>query len=285
MARSGGLPMILLLIGTSAVEAQESGSGGYRSFYSVEFTVPRAELLADLERTERGDPRIESEVPHGEWYSPKVRREWGAWGPPARHYPVPAGLERHSAEWKRERAIAVALRFVGYAYQHHHVPDWSPPADWPWIEVQAGRNGKGLDCSNFTSFVYNQGFGLKLNSDVAKQAELRAGEVPSYRREVPLHHVELPSSMEERVRTLRAGDLLFIRGKPGGPITHVVLWVGPIGRSPSGVPLILDSHGQGEKDDEDRPIPAGIHLRPYREKSWYFQESSHALRVFADGRR
>ena len=53
----------------------------------------------------------------------------------------------------RQRVIAVALRFQGYHYQHHHVPDWDPPADWPYKESPLGKQSKGVDCSNFTSFA------------------------------------------------------------------------------------------------------------------------------------
>ena len=95
-------------------------------------------------------------------------------------------------------------------------------------------------------------------------------------------HIELPKSYEETIKTLRTGDLLYIKGSAKGHVTHVVLWVGSIGQSKGDVPLIIDSHGQGVKDDKDEHIPAGIHLRPFREKSWYYHSVSHALRVFRD---
>src|SRR4051812_22998222 len=61
----------------------------YRTPYRVEFTVPRGELVGDVERTERGDPRLEAEVSHEHWYSPATLRRWHGWGPPARSYPPP----------------------------------------------------------------------------------------------------------------------------------------------------------------------------------------------------
>ncbi|WZO98558.1 NlpC/P60 family protein [Isosphaeraceae bacterium EP7] len=253
----------------------------YRSPYRVEFTHRAAEVIGDLERTERGDHRLESEVPFHQWYTPRTLERWHAWGPPAAFYPRPPGVEHWPAERKRERVIAVALRFQGYAYQHHHIPDWSPPEAWPWMPTCAGSNGKGVDCSNLTGFVYNQGFGLRLNSDVHKQSEERSVKGTDGRA-TRLHAVELPSSYDDRLATLRTGDLLFIRGKPGGKISHVVLWVGPIGRSPDGTPLVLDSHGEDVRDSEGQPIPCGVHLRPFRENSWYNRSASHALRVFID---
>lgn len=260
-------------------------SGGDRTFstasgYGVDFQQPAEELIGDLLTTERGDPRLEASVPHHEWYSERVRKAYGSWGPVPRHYPPAPAAEGKSAEWRRERAIAVALRFVGYGYQHHHIPDWEPPEGWPWKETCAGKNGKGVDCSNFTGFVFNQGFGIRMNTEIGRQAERLEAEVGPEGRPHRLERVELPEAYEDRVRTLRTGDLLFIRGKPGGRVTHVVLWVGPIGRSASGAPLILDSHGGGVEDDEGRPIPCGVQLRPFRERSWYGRCASHAHRVF-----
>jgi len=60
-----------------------------------------------------------------------------------------------------------------------------------WKETAVGHNGKGVDCSNFTGFVYNQGFGIRLNTDVRKQSEQdRAEETGG--RAVRLHRVDLP---------------------------------------------------------------------------------------------
>jgi len=246
----------------------------------VEFRGPVEELIGDLLGSERGDPRRQSSIEHREWYSEHVRRRYGAWGPPARAYPVATIAEGKSAEWCRERAIAAALRFEGYGYQHHHVPNWEPPAGWPWKETCAGANGKGFDCSNFTSFVYNQAFGVRMTSDVVRQSERTEALLGAEGRPYRLERIELPEGREARVAALRTGDLLYVRGRPDGPITHVVLWVGEIGRSPSGNPLILDSHGGGVKDDEGRPIPCGVRLRPFREGSWYARCASHAHRAF-----
>ena len=250
----------------------------YRSPYRVEFTVPMDGLVADVERTERGDPRMEADVPFREWYAPRTLQRWRAWGPPARDYPPPPGVEQWPTERKRERVVAIALRFRGYAYQHHHIPDWSPPPSWPWKETCAESNGKGVDCSNFTGFVYNLGFGLRLSTDVHLQAGERFARGPG-ERSTRLQAVDLPSSFEERLKALRTGDLVYIRNR-GGKISHVVIWVGPIGRSPDGLPLVIDSHGEDVRDSTGQPIPCGIHLRPFRENSWYNRSASHASRFF-----
>lgn len=246
--------------------------------YQLRFSYPNQELIGDLLESPRGDPREQASVPHAEWYDHGTRKRWGAWGPTPRRYPPLEGLSSRPVEWKRERVIAVAHRFIGYGYQHHHVPDWNPPTGWPWKETCVGHNGKGVDCSNLTSFVFNQGFGVHLSSDVHRQSQ---GEPP--RNQAighRLHHIALPERFEQRVETLKTGDLVYIRGRVDGPITHVVLWVGSIGRSREGWPLIIDSHGGDVKDDDGRPIPCGVHVRPFREKSWYNRCASHAFRVF-----
>lgn len=271
-----GLPAVVgQEIATPALERE------YRSPYRVEFRWSERELIGDLERTERGDHRIEAEVPFHQWYSARTRERWRAWGPKAREYPPVPGLDEWSVERKRERVVAVALRFQGYAYQHHHIPDWNPPADWPWLSTCAGSNGKGVDCSNLTGFVYNLGFGLRLNTDVLIQAEERSAKGPGVGHVTRVHRVELPTSYEERINALRTGDLLFIRNR-SGKISHVVIWVGPIGRAPGGTPLVIDSHGEDVRDSEGRPIPCGVQLRPFRENSWYNRSASHALRIFRD---
>lgn len=267
------------LPGGHAAQAQETAAT--RARYGVEFTIPPDQLIGDLKRTERGDPRVEGEIPHAQWYSRRTLERWHGWGPPARTYPPLPGLAERSLEWRRERVIAVALRFVGYSYQHHHIPDWDPPPDWPWKQTCAGRNGKGFDCSNFTGFVYNLGFGLRLNGDVHRQAEERFAEGPGPGRRTPIRHIGLPQSYAERRKILRTGDLVFIRSDQGR-ISHVVLWVGSIGRSPDSEPLIIDSHGEGVRDFEGRTIPCGVQLRPFREASWYNRSASHALRIFAE---
>lgn len=251
----------------------------YHSPYSVRFTHPVPELIGDIERGPRGDPRAQAAVPHAEWYSPLVRKRFGAWGPPARHYaPLPA-LEHRPAAWKRERVLATALLFQGYGYQHHHVPEWHPPADWPWKQTCVGHNGKGVDCSNFTAFGYNLAFGYKPSGDVKKQSEELEVPGPGEGRLTRVERIDRPATYAELVKRLRTGDLLYVRNR-SGEVSHVVLWVGPIGHAPDGAPLIIDSHGEDVKDSNGVAIPCGIRLRPFHENSWYYHSASHAHRIF-----
>lgn len=258
---------------------KEEERGRYESPYHLAFTYSREELVGDLLNTERGDPRRESSTPHEHWYSKKTRHKFGAWGPEQRRYIKLPGLDEKPLKWKRERVLAVGSRFIGYEYQHHHVPDWDPPKHWPWKKCCAGHNGRGVDCSNFTTFVYNQGFGIHMSSGIERQSEVKSA-LEGRHEWVRVERIEVPASFEERRKILQTGDLLYIRGRGDGPVTHVITWVGSIGRSPSGVPLVIDSHGGDVRDDDDRLIPCGIHLRPYREDSWYNKCLSHAHRIF-----
>jgi cell wall-associated NlpC family hydrolase len=260
---------------------KEAAEGAYRSPYSLKLTFPRQDLVGDIEEGRRGDLREESSLPFAEWSSLEVRKRYGPWGPPARHYPAPLLLARRSAAWKRERVLAVALRFEGYAYQHHHIPDWDPPADWPWKETAHGRNSKGIDCSNFVSFAYNQALGIKLNSAIHKLAELTEVAGPGGVGTLRLERVTLPGGHAGFGPLLRTGDLLFIRNT-SDEVAHVVLWVGSIGQAPDQLPLILDSTSAAAHDSNGAPIPSGVRLRPFREKSWYHHKASHALRVIAE---
>jgi cell wall-associated NlpC family hydrolase len=254
----------------------------YRSPYRVHFTFSDQELIGDLLKGPRADWKDQSTLPFREWYVPGTRR-LGYWGPPARHYPAPAGLAARKAEWMRERVIATGLRFAGYGYQHHHVPDWEPPADWPADGNAAAPVGKGLDCSNFTAFVYNLALGIKPTGDVQDQAELTAVAGPGPNRTTPVQRIALPQSYADFGRELRVGDLLFIKNRQGA-VSHVVLWVGNVGKSRDGTPLILDSTGEGSTDSEGNKIPAGVNLRPFKQGYWYAASASHALRIVADGK-
>jgi len=255
----------------------------YKSPYSVEFSYPLDDLIGDIISGVRGSVYEESSLPHDRWDSHYVRTKYGAWGPPARHYPLLRGLSEKNIEWKRERVIAVGLRYIGRPYQHHHIPDWTPPEYWPWLKVGEGRNTRGIDCSNFSSFIYNQAFGYRFSSDIkaqAEQLEIRAGEGDETFQAM---EIKRPANYEDFKKELRTGDLLYIKSR--GEVVHVIIWVGKIGRSPDGVPLVLDSTGGNHKDCNGKLIPNGVQLRPFTEDSWYFKGTSHAKRVILGGER
>jgi cell wall-associated NlpC family hydrolase len=181
------------------------------------------------------DSLPESEVPFSEWY---MQRYATNWGPAATTYPevsVPAGCA--SDIWMRARVVQTALKYIGLPYRHHHIPAWDPPAS---LRENEGP-GPGLDCSNFTSWVYNYGLGMRFVSDVDDQA---AG--PS-----------APGRILESGEQLEPGDILFIWDSPRTRVSHAVIYLDP--------EHIIDSVG------------AGVAIRSF--SSWYRSRFSHARRV------
>jgi cell wall-associated NlpC family hydrolase len=152
------------------------------------------------------------------------------WGLHASVFPtvqVPQGCD--PVKWKRLRVVAVAERYIGLPYKHHHIPSWD------------SGDGPGLDCSNFTAWVYNYGLGIKFTSNIKKQAD---GSYAPGRRLGPNEPFE-------------PGDLLFIMTKDHSRVSHVVIFVDG-GR-------IIDSHG------------VGVKIRDF--KGWYKSSFSHARRI------
>ena len=237
--------------------------------------------LADLEvgfnQRPWDDLRLESQVPARDWYSPRVERKLGAWGPLARQYPPAPGLARRPATWMQDRVILVASRWIGYPYQHHHIPDWSPPASWPWLKVAYGRNSKGIDCSNFSSFCFNYALGIKLDTGIRQQARRREVRGPGGRGILAIQTIER-APYRELVAELQPADLLYIRNDKGR-IAHVVLWLGVVGVSPNRVPLVLDATGGNHHDANGARIPIGVHVRPFEANSWYAGDFAHAHRI------
>ena len=254
--------------------------GEYRSPYSLKFKHPIEQLLFDR-HGERGSVGFESSTPEREWYSDEVRRKFGGWGVEPRKFDCPAEVREKPADWKRERIIAGASRFIGYQYQHHHVPDWNPPEHWPWNKCCAGRQGKGVDCSNFSGWNYNWGLGIHLNTAIRTQAQ--QASVKGERGEVHAKVIKRPEGEPEKwydelCKTLQPGDLLYIMDSKRTKVTHVIMWMGECGQSPDGTPLIMDSTGGKIKDSNGHAIPCGIHLRPFSKGSWYHRSFSHAHR-------
>jgi NlpC/P60 family len=270
------LVFTLLLLASSLL-----AQGAYESPYTVKFSFKEEELIGDLLKGPRADWKDYASVPFREWYDAANERRWGYWGPAMRHFDPPTGLAKKSPQWSRERVIATAMRYIGYSYQHHHVPDWEPPPEWPRDLEQKTPVGKGVDCSNFTGFVYNLALGILPSTGIKQQAEMSDAAGPGAGRSVPVRRIELPKSYDDFSKELRTGDLLFVKSNKGN-VSHVVLWVGEIGESPDGMPLILDSTGTGAKDAKGETIPDGVHLRPFKRNVWYFTQASHVLRIIPE---
>jgi hypothetical protein len=221
-------------------------------------------------------------VPYSDWYTEKTKGEWGSWGPHAAQYPAVKDLNKKGEKWMQERLVATAEKFIGYHYQHHHIPDWFPPKNWPWEKVSLGQNSKGVDCSDFCSFVYNYGLGIKLGTDVKQQAGNETIPGPGGNGTIKITVIPKPGNYRDLVKTLETGDLLYIKRSANdlpSNISHVIMWLGPVGSSPDGSPLIIDCHDQDVLDMNGMKIPHGVQIRPFSEDSWYFKAFDHAHRI------
>ena len=182
-------------------------------------------LTADFPERDR---LPQSDTPESAWYTPG---RFGAWGPRPSAYPAvtpPEGMD--PLAWTRLRIAAVARRYEGLPYRRHHIPGWNPPGVGP-----------GLDCSNFSAWVYNYGLGIRFSSDIARQAE----------------GPRAPGRRLAQGEPFAVGDLLFITKKDRSRVSHAVIWLG--GGN------IIDAH-------------AGS-VRARRYSGWYVDCFSHARRV------
>jgi len=176
-------------------------------------------------------------VPESQWYE----RNWNSgWGPRAAAYPtadVPAGCDPEG--WKRARVVAAARRYLGLPYRHHHVPGWQPTAALAGAE----RAGAGLDCSNFSAWVYNYALGIQFTSDVQQQA----------------NGPRAPGRVLAPDEPLAPGDLLYILRGNRADVSHVVIYVDEN--------TVIDSRGAF----------GGVTEHPMA--GWYRTHYSHARRV------
>jgi cell wall-associated NlpC family hydrolase len=280
------VPAVMLMLVTCTAplclagdESADGGDNSYQSPYSVILPWSGQELIPDLLEGKRGNPRFEAKIPQSEWYG-HIDPWIGPWGPLPRAYPPPALAQLKSDEWKRARIIATALRFLGYHYRHHYIPDWDPPPGWYTPKPGGARHdGKGVDCSNFTSFVYNQGLGIGISSDIHKQAATEVATILGTDQSFPVTVIPHQDSASKWADVLKPGDLLFIRPRNGDFISHVVIWIGAWGAPAGGPPLILDSHGAEVRDSTGTLIPEGVYVRPFRSNSWYADDADHAIRI------
>lgn len=92
----------------------------------------------------------------------------------------------------RDRIVTVSKLYVGLNYQHHHLPTWNPQLlpqslvneylhqlegdpnkyidDTGDFIEQRQFTGPGIDCSNFTAWIYNIALGVKFTSGIEEQA-------------------------------------------------------------------------------------------------------------------
>lgn len=150
------------------------------------------------------------------------------WGPRPNTYPlwtIPDECDR--IQIMQYRIVLLIKKFIekGWNYCHHHSPSWNTPLEQR-VENQeicssdgiSGEKGwNGLDCTHFTSFVYNWGFGCPLPTLTGDQTcgPNAPGRV-------------LPFSTNQQDQFL-PGDILFIAGNSkSNPllVTHGIFWTG-----------------------------------------------------------
>lgn len=142
-------------------------------------------------------------------------REWcntDSWGPPrASGYPEPPeppeGVD--SRLWLQARIIGAALKWRYLPYQHHHIPAFDA-RDCPNFPIDK-QVGPGLDCSNYTSWIFLYAFNHKMSSAIRTQAASDdAGRLLNFNEDC------------------EPGDLLFSSGSSSGStVTHVSVFIDP----------------------------------------------------------
>lgn len=114
----------------------------------------------------------------------------GSFGPCPFSYPKVHFPEKQPRlEWLQTRIIEAAKKWIGLPYLHRHIPEMG-----------------GLDCSNFTAFVYNYALGKRFSSNVKRQSEEAGRRL-------------LPSE------TLAPGDLLFLYDEAKKEISHTAIYI------------------------------------------------------------
>lgn len=251
---------------------QDAPPQPYRSPDALRFSCPQADLAAGFDAAPWNDPQAEAAEPFAAWEAAHAGARGAAWGPPARTYPAPR-LPRQDLAYLRERVIFVAALHIGLAYQHHHLPSWSPPAGWPWIAVKAGANGPGLDCSNFSAFVFNYALGLRLPTAIGAQGVQLSLQGPGGGGCQPVARLQR-AHYDALLAALQPADLLYFQDRHGR-IRHTAFWIGAL----AGRPLILDCTDLRHPDGHGAVVPTGVHLRPFDESGWYWRHFSHAHRL------
>ena len=222
------------------------------------FTLP-----VDAAGLQRGTPEYEAsllrdfahrsmlpqtDVPRSQWYSSRMLAS--LWVPMPAKYPgieetlesLPPGTDL--TQWKRDRVVAVAKHYIGLPYRHHHIPAWSPESP-----DQHGLTGPGLDCSNFTAWVYNFGFGVILNSDVALQAAMKPR--PGFAVHPGMQRIGAEGPF-------MPGDIIYIANPQKTAIVHAIIFID-------------DGHIIDSTDGQ-------VAVRHFT--GWYRRQLSHAIRIF-----
>ena len=181
----------------------------YRSPYRVEFSVPLSDLIGDLDarsaaiaalrrssRTRNGTcvmsnalrPRLGSRCALLSG-SGRPRSLAGRAGNGSASSPSRCGSS--------VTAISTTISRTGTHRSH-----------WPWKPTFAGSNGRGIDCSNLTGFVYNLGFGS--GSAQTSTASRKIGSAAEFRQ-----WARGASRRHRTAVSLQGADGIPADGRPG----------------------------------------------------------------------
>jgi len=226
------LSAVFLAGSTLAVDGPAGVARGDTTAFSYPFSCNQDSLTADFADRD-GLPQTPD--PTDAWYQTDADGHFPnqGWGPRASALPAPAipqdaGCD--STTWMQERILAAAMRYVyapdnplGLQYRHHHIPAWNPttstdadaPEENPDTDAADAQTawsaGRGLDCSNFTAWVYNYGLGIKFSGDVHQQFDGTAGPMGTH----------IPAS-----GPFEPGDLIFLHPDAStSEASHVVIFV------------------------------------------------------------
>jgi cell wall-associated NlpC family hydrolase len=236
LAHRSSLLAVLLaacaLTSTTTTAAAEPGTTSPPPASPYAFTCSWSSLTGDFASR---DALPQSPDPVANWYQTNAAGHFvnGGWGPRSSPLPPPSIPENSGCDattWKRERILAVAMRYLdtpgnplGLQYRHHHVPGWdpststyagaadeNPDTDAPQ-DMSAWGAGNGLDCSNFTAWVYDYGLGIVFDGNVHDQYAGAAGPMGT--------RIDQDGPFEP-------GDLLYLHpdGNPN-QASHVVVYV------------------------------------------------------------
>jgi cell wall-associated NlpC family hydrolase len=133
------------------------------------------------------------------------------------------------------RVVAAARLFIGLSYRHHHIPLFNPSTQL----TGKPDEDMGLDCSNFTSFVYNFAGIQHFTSDVQKQA----------------HGILAPGRLLDSSETLEPGDLVFFFNRKHREIGHVAIIYSV---QDENQPVIIDSSTTNDGVSEHVMTPSQV---------------------------
>lgn len=148
---------------------------------------PSRQCLEELANVDKKISRLEGQQSQQGQYGP-----YGPIGQMTYQKKLNPKTRQELVKLMRDRLVSVAKMYVGLNYQHHHVPTWNPQLLNPQ-QVQAfiqrvendqiryiddtgdqvykrQLTSPGIDCSNFTSWIYNIALGIQFTSGIEEQA-------------------------------------------------------------------------------------------------------------------